>query len=103
MKFIYRIIIQIGIVLGFIGTIVVNVLSSIGLINNVDPGTLSDAIPNYFVPAGITFSVWGIIYIGLIFLTIYSTIALFKKRDEDSYFIDNMGIEFIVASLANIA
>ncbi len=102
MKFIYRVFIQIGIVLGFIGTIVVNVLSSVGIINNIDPGTLSDAIPNYFVPAGLTFSVWGLIYIGLAFLTVYSTIALFKKKEEESYFINKMGVEFIIASIANI-
>ena len=103
MKFIYRIFIQIGIVLGFIGTIVVNTLSSLGMINNTDPGTLSDEIPNYFVPAGITFAIWGVIYIGLAALAIYSTIALFKKKEEESYFLNKMGIEFIVASIANIA
>jgi len=103
MKFITRVIIQIGIILGFIGTVVVNVLSSIGKINNIDPGTLSDLLPNLFVPSGLTFSVWGLIYIGLAALAVYSTVILFKKKDEDSYFIDKMGIEFIVASIANIA
>jgi hypothetical protein len=103
MKFITRVIIQIGLIFGYIGTIVVNVLSSIGIINNIDPGTLSDNIPNLFVPSGLTFSVWGVIYIGLTALAIYSTIALFKKREEESYFLNKMGIEFIVASLANIA
>ncbi|NPD87344.1 MAG: hypothetical protein HGN29_01390 [Asgard group archaeon] len=102
MKFIAKIIIQIGIVLGFIGTVVVNALSSVGLINNVDPGTLSDNIPNFFVPSGLTFSIWGVIYIGLAALAVYSTVALFKKREEESYFLNKMGIEFIVASIANI-
>jgi hypothetical protein len=103
MKFITRIILQVGIILGFIGTIVVNTLSSLGMINGFTPEVLSDAIPNLFVPAGLTFAVWGVIYIGLLALTIYSTIALFKKREEESYFLDKMGIEFIIASLANIA
>jgi len=103
MKFIYRIFIQIGIVLGFVGTIVVNTLSSLELINNITPEELSDALPNYFVPAGLTFAVWGVIYIGLLALTIYSTIELFKKKEEESYFIDKMGVEFIIASIANIA
>ena len=102
MKFITRIIIQIGVVLGFIGTVVVNALSSVGLINNIDPGTLSDNIPNLFVPSGLTFSVWGVIYIGLAALAVYSTIALFKKKEEESYFLNKMGIEFIIASAANI-
>lgn len=102
MKFIYRIFIQIGIILGFIGTIVVNTLSSLGLINNITPEALSDALPNYFVPAGLTFAIWGLIYIGLLALTIYSTIDLFKNK-EGSTFINKMGIEFIIASIANIA
>ena len=103
MKFIYRVFIQIGIVLGFVGTIVVNTLSSLKIINNTTPEELSDALPNYFVPAGLTFAVWGAIYIGLLALTIYSTIELFKKKEEESYFIDKMGIELIIASIANIA
>ena len=103
MKFTSRVIIQIGIILGFIGTIVVNALSSVGLINGVDPGTLSDNIVNLFVPSGITFSVWGVIYIGLAALTVYSTVLLFKKKkEEEKYFIDKMGIEFFVAAIANI-
>lgn len=103
MKFITRIIIQIGIILGFIGTVVVNALSSVGIINNITPEELSDALPNLFVPSGLTFTVWGVIYIGLLAFTIYSTIVLFKKKEEESYFIDKMGIEFIVASIANIS
>ena len=103
MKFITRVIIQIGIILGFIGTIVVNTLSSLGMINGFTPEDLSDAIPNLFVPSGLTFAVWGVIYLGLLALTIYSTIALFKKKEEKVYFLNKMGIEFIIASLANIA
>lgn len=102
MKFITRIIIQIAVILGFIGTVVVNALSSVGIINNITPEELSDALPNLFVPLGLTFTVWGVIYIGLLAFTIYSTIVLFKKKEE-SYFIDKMGIEFIVASIANIS
>ena len=73
------------------------------MINGVTPQELSDLLPNYFVPAGLTFSVWGLIYIGLLALTIYSTIILFKKKDEESYFLNKMGVEFIIASIANIA
>jgi hypothetical protein len=103
MKFIYRVFIQVGIILGFVGTIVVNTLSSLGLINGTTPEFLSDQLENYFVPAGLTFTVWGLIYIGLLAFTIYSTIELFKKKQEEDYFINKMGIEFIIASIANIA
>lgn len=97
-----RIITQIGILLGFIGTIVVNTLSSLGILNNKDPGVLSDSWPNLFVPAGITFLVWALIYIGLLALTIYSIRSWFKKDMDPPEVLDKFGIEFIIASIANI-
>lgn len=43
--------------------IVMNWLANALPLNNVTTGQLSDSYPNLFVPAGITFSIWGIIYI----------------------------------------
>lgn len=97
-----KIILQIGILLAFIGTIVVNVLSSIGLINNISPAELSDALPNLFVPSGLTFSVWGVIYIGLLALAIYVIRSWFIKDMDPPEVVEKMGIEFIVAAIANI-
>ena len=63
---------QVGNIIGFIATVVVNFLA-IGLpINNKTTQELSDALPNLFVPAGITFSIWSIIYI---LLGIFATFA----------------------------
>lgn len=98
-----KIIVQIGILLAFIGTITVNILSSIGIINNKDPGALSDALPNLFVPSGITFAVWGVIYIGLLALLIYSIRSWFIKDMDPPEVIEKMGIEFIIAAIGNIA
>jgi hypothetical protein len=41
----------------------VNYLANSLPINGKTTGELSDAYPNLFVPAGITFSIWGIIYL----------------------------------------
>ncbi|NHJ87332.1 MAG: hypothetical protein FK734_17845 [Asgard group archaeon] len=98
-----RNVLQAGILLGFIGTVVVNTLSAIGLINNKTPQELSDALDNYFVPSGITFTVWTLIYIALLGLTIYSILSWFKKDMNPPEFLDKMGIEFILAAVANIA
>ena len=98
-----RVFLQIGILLSVIGTIVVNLLSAFNFINNIDPGTLSDGLPNLFVPWGITFLVWNVIYIGLIALTIYSIKSWFIKDQEPPEFLDKFGIEFIIASIANIS
>lgn len=47
----------------FGGMIVMNYLANALPLNNNTTGELSDAYPNLFVPAGITFSIWGVIYV----------------------------------------
>jgi hypothetical protein len=47
----------------FVIMIVMNYLANALPINNKTTGALSDALPNLFVPAGLTFSIWGIIYL----------------------------------------
>jgi hypothetical protein len=46
--------------------IVMNVLANALPLNNKTTGELSDSFPNLFVPAGITFSIWGVIYLLLL-------------------------------------
>jgi tryptophan-rich sensory protein len=43
--------------------IVMNYLANALPLNGKTTGELSDSLPNLFVPAGITFSIWGIIYL----------------------------------------
>jgi tryptophan-rich sensory protein len=50
-------------VLLFCGMIVMNYLANALPLNNKTTGQLSDSYPNLFVPAGITFSIWGAIYL----------------------------------------
>ena len=50
----------------FAGTLVMNYLANALPINNKTTGELSDSFPNLFTPAGITFSIWGIIYLLLV-------------------------------------
>jgi hypothetical protein len=50
----------------FIGMIAMNYLANALPLNNKTTGQLSDMYPNLFVPAGITFSIWGVIYILLL-------------------------------------
>ena len=46
--------------------IAANALANILPINQLNTGQISAFYPNYFVPAGFTFSIWGIIYLLLI-------------------------------------
>lgn len=50
----------------FAAMVYVNYLANSLPINGKTTGELSDAYPNLFVPAGITFSIWGIIYLLLL-------------------------------------
>jgi len=54
----------------FAGMIVMNYLANALPLNNKTTGELSDSFPNLFVPAGITFSIWGIIYLLLLIYSI---------------------------------
>jgi len=49
-------------------------------LNGVNTGQLSDGIPNLFVPAGLTFAIWGLIYL----LLIGYVIAVFKAATSAS-------------------
>jgi len=50
----------------FAGMLVMNYLANALPLNNKTTGELSDSFPNLFVPAGLTFSIWGIIYLLLL-------------------------------------
>jgi hypothetical protein len=50
----------------FAGMIVMNYLANALPLNGKTTGELSASWPNLFVPAGITFSIWGVIYILLL-------------------------------------
>ncbi|MFC2041240.1 hypothetical protein ACFLTY_02825 [Chloroflexota bacterium] len=88
--------------IGFLGTVVVNGLANALPLNNKTTGELSDKYPNLFVPAGLTFSIWGVIYILLAIFVIYGLIISIKNNTQKTAFIENIGILFFISSLANI-
>ncbi|HPT31492.1 MAG TPA: tryptophan-rich sensory protein [Prolixibacteraceae bacterium] len=57
-------------ILFFAGMVVMNYLANALPLNGKNTGELSDAFPNLFVPAGITFSIWGVIYLLLLLVCI---------------------------------
>lgn len=59
----------------YLAVLIVNFLSNSLPLNGKTPGELSDQYPNLFVPAGITFAIWGIIYLWLLGLIIYQIIG----------------------------
>jgi len=57
----------------FSAVLMVNALANILPINGYNTGQISAFYPNYFVPAGFTFSIWGLIYLLLLLYTITIT------------------------------
>jgi len=88
--------------IAFAATLTVNALSTLLPINGKDPGEISDQYPNLFVPSGLTFSVWGVIYILLGLFVIYGLVAAFRKSSGQEGFIGRIGILFFLSSLFNI-
>ena len=89
--------------LGFLGTIIVNALANILPINDKTTGVLSDQYPNLFVPAGLTFSIWGVIYLLLAIFVIYGFIVAINKDVQKSVFIEKINWLFVIASILNMS
>lgn len=60
----------------FVGVIAANAAANGIPLNGYTTGELSDRYVNLFTPAGFTFSIWGVIYLGLLGVVL---IALFAK------------------------
>ena len=54
-----------------IGTIVFNGLAATGYINGVTPEVISGKYPTVLTPAGYAFTIWSLIYVGMLAFSIY--------------------------------
>ena len=88
--------------IGFIATVTVNALAVILPLNGQDTGKLSDSYPNLFVPAGLTFSIWGVIYLLLLLFSLYQTGWLGPKGQKSFPMVERLGTLFFFISLANV-
>lgn len=66
--------------ISFAGTIVINVLANSLPINGLNTGEVSDLYPSLFTPAGLTFSIWSVIY----FLLAGFIVLIWNRRGDDS-------------------
>jgi len=86
-------------VVAVIGTLVVNGLANALPLNGLTTGEISDRFEVYFVPAGYVFSIWGLIYLGLIGFAIYQ--ALPAQRENPR--LQSVGYLFAFSCAANVA
>ena len=89
--------------IGFLAVVIVNALAVTLPINNRTTQELSDKYPNLFVPAGITFSIWGVIYMLLLLFIIYQFIIAFRKSADGRGIFEKIGILFFISCVFNIA
>jgi hypothetical protein len=96
-------VLQVVNILSFLAVLVVNALAATVGINGRLTGALSDDIPNLFVPAGLTFSIWGVIYILLLLFTIAQARGLFAAGRESPGGTRRVGWLFFLSSVGNVA
>ena len=96
-------ILQVVNILSFIAVLVINTLASTVGINGRLTGALSDNIPNLFVPAGLTFSIWGVIYLLLLLFTIAQARGLFSAEQKGPEGTGRIGWMFFISSVGNVA
>ncbi len=98
------VLLKLFVVVTFVAMVVVNALANILPINGIGTGAVSDSYPNLFAPAGLTFSIWGLIYALLAAHTLYQ-LGLFrgKEKKANDDLLRRIGVVFSVSSLVNTA
>lgn len=94
---------KIFVAVSYLLMIAVNALANILPINGNNTGVVSNAYPNLFAPAAVTFSIWGLIYALLAAYTLYQ-FGLFQKDHGKSRaeLFKEIGVYFSLTSVANI-
>ncbi|MFZ9982253.1 MAG: hypothetical protein ACO3FI_09505, partial [Cyclobacteriaceae bacterium] len=83
-------------VVALAAVIYVNYLANALPINGKTTGALSDQYANLFVPAGLTFAIWGLIYLLLIIFVIIQFLPAFNSSATNGYW-------FALSCLFNIS
>ncbi|MGB4703816.1 MAG: hypothetical protein WBI18_01875 [Candidatus Saccharicenans sp.] len=86
---------------GYLAMVVVNYLANALPINNLNTRQLSDKYPNLFVPAGFTFSIWGVIYLLLAIWVFFALKQAITGRQVFPAF-RTAGPFFFLTCLANV-
>ncbi len=82
-------------VLFFVFMVVMNYLANALPLGGKTTGELSAAYPNLFVPAGVTFSIWGVIYLMLL------GFCLLQFREQNRALVEATGWAFALSCLLN--
>jgi benzodiazapine receptor len=89
---------QILVLIAALTTIIFNIMANILPLNGLNTGDISDRFKIFFVPAGYVFSIWGLIYVGLIAYAIYQVLPAQRENPR----LRSIGYIFILSCVANI-
>lgn len=78
----FRILLAVLNVIMYVVMLTMNALAVLLPLNGKSTGELSDSYPNLFVPAGLTFSIWSVIYTLLLIFVISQVIAAIKGSNK---------------------
>lgn len=87
-------------IIALIVTIVINYLSNTGIFNGETMSSISAKFDNLFTPAGYAFSIWGLIYLGLLGFVIYYG-PFTKNSGAREKTVANVGWWFVISCIAN--
>lgn len=90
---------QACVILFLLATLVVNALANIIPFNGMNTGQVSNNSPTLFTPAAYVFSIWGLIYLALLFYASYQ--AMNAQRENPR--LRGAGWWFVLSCAANIA
>lgn len=79
----------------FLIMIAVNFMANYLPINNQTTGDISNQYPNMFAPAGITFAIWGVIYLLL------GVFCIIQFKESNKEIVNAIGWMFIASSILN--
>ena len=88
---------RVVVVLAVVATIGVNGLANALTLNGLTTGEISDRFRVYFMPAGYVFSIWGLIYLGLILFAIYQA----RPAQRNNPCLERVGYLFALSCGAN--
>jgi len=85
--------------LGLVATIGINAAANALPLNGRTTGEISDSIPTLFTPAGYVFSIWSVIYLGLLIFAWYQG----QRAQRNADFQERIGYWFFISCLFNSA
>ena len=88
---------QFAVIVVTLATIAVNGLANGLPLNGQSTGEISDRFPSLFTPAGYVFSIWGVIYLGLLAYMVYQALPAQRTNPR----LRSIGWLYVVSGIAN--